>query len=325
MGILHSGIVNSLPDARVKAICEKETFLVKAARTLLPKTVAFYRDHVEMIQNEHIDAIFVTTPIATHVPLILDLTKENNDVSLFIEKPLAVFGEEARKGCDAVRGLSGVYMVGFQKRFSPIFRRAREFINEGALGELIFFRASSYSSDVLREGISWRFRKGTGGVLLDLAPHLLDILLWFFGEPVSVESFKARLYSRLVDDYAHAVMSYKSDLKGYMDACWSMRGYRLPEILIEVYGKKGTLTVTDDYLKIKLEGEVGREARVEKTFYKQSFQTSVPFLLADSEYTKEDQEFLACVERKVSPDTNFPEAAKVNELIDRINSASQVE
>jgi len=324
MGILHSGIVNSLPGAQVKAICEKEDFLVKVARTLLPKTVAVYKDHIEMVQNEEIDAVFVTTPIASHVPLILGLIRENSAISLFVEKPLAASGEEARKICDGVRDLRGAYMVGFQKRFSPILGRAREIIKEDTLGELVSFRASSFSSDVLREGRSWRFSKGTGGVLLDLAPHLLDALLWFFGEPVSVESIKTRVYSSQVDDYVHAVMSYKSDMKGYMDTCWSMRGYRLPELMIEVYGRNGTLTVTDEYLRTMLNRDTEGKTRGETLLYKQSFDTSVPFLLADSEYTKEDQEFLACVENKTGPEVSFPEAAKVNELIDRINCASQV-
>lgn len=296
--------------------------MVKVGRALLPKTVALYKDPIEMVQNEKIDAIFVTTPIATHVPLVLDLTRENGGISLFVEKPLAASADEARKACGVVRDLRGAYMVGFQKRFSPILQKARELIKEGALGELLFFRASSFSSDVLREGGSWRFSRGTGGVLLDLAPHLLDLLLWFFGDPASVESVKARVYSSQVDDYVHAAMSYKSGMKGTMDTCWSMRGYRLPEITIDVYGKNGTLTVTDDYLKTTLDREAGRKTHEEKPLYKQSFDTSVPFLLAEPEYTKEDQEFLTCVRTKASPDVSFTEAAKVNELIDRIISAS---
>jgi predicted dehydrogenase len=43
----------------------------------------------------------------------------------------------------------------------------------------MFFKAYCYSSDAILEGTSWRFRSGTGGVLLDLAPYLLDLLLWF--------------------------------------------------------------------------------------------------------------------------------------------------
>jgi len=317
MGILHSGIINSFPDARIKAICEKESFLVKAAKSFLPDSVAFYKDHLEMLANEELDAVLVTTPIQTHVPIILDVARTNRDLSVFVEKPLASTLGQAEIACDAARSLRGVHMVGYQKRFSPVFRKAKEFITKGLLGDLFFFRAYSFSSDVLRRGSSWRFRKGTGGVLLDLAPHLLDILLWFFGEPSTIESFGRRIYSNEVDDYVHAAMSFDSGMKGTIETCWCLRNFRLPEISIETYGKKGMLTVSDDFVKLSMDGGIGGEQS--QTFYKQSFETSVSFLLADPEYTIEDETFLAAVRKRMRPELDFFEAAKVNAIIDRIN------
>lgn len=321
MGILHAGILNSLPDARVKAICERESLLARAAKALLPKTIAFYKDHMKMMENEELDAVFITTPIDTHSGLVVDFARADRDLSMFLEKPLASSGDEARKACEAARNLRGIHMVGFQKRFSPIFQRAKELLDNGSVGKLMFFKASSFSSDVLHEGASWRFSKGKGGVLLDLAPHALDLLLWLFGEPDSVSSVKKRMYSREVDDYVHAVMSFKSGLNGHIDACWSVLGYRLPELSIEVYGDKGSMTVTDDF--VKLDGSDGIESRTPKVCYKQSFDTSVSFLLADPEYTKEDEAFLRHVHERTLPEPNFFEAAKVNDLIDRVNRSAE--
>ena len=319
MGILHSGIVNAIPDCHVTAICERERLLLRAARAFLPKTVALYKNHLEMLAKEELDALFVTTPIHTHVPLIADVARNNRDLNIFVEKPLAATYAEAQTACEAVNNLNGVYAVGYQKRFSPVFQQAKAFIEKSLIGELLFFRASSFSSDVLSAGSSWRFRKGRGGVLLDLAPHLLDILLWFFGEPSAIESVKRRIYSGEVDDYVHAVMSYGSGMKGSMDACWCVRNYRLPEISIEVYGEKGVLTVSEDFVKLTLYSE----AEKSRVLYKQSFDTSVPYLLADPEYTIEDATFLASVKKGVRPQMGFSEAAKVNAIIDRINENTQ--
>jgi len=323
MGILHSGIVNSLPDARIRAICEKETLLIRAARALLPKTINFYKDHVRMVQKEELDAVFITTPIITHVPLVVDLARADRDVSLFVEKPLAGSYEQAQMACDAVRSSRGVHMVGFQKRFSHVFQKAKQFIESGSLGNLMFFRAYSFSSDVLREGASWRFRRAGGGVLLDLAPHLLDILVWFFGDPVVLAATKRRLYSREVDDYVHAILSFETGLKGHMDACWSIPSFRLPEISIEVHGKNAMLVVTDDFVKIKSNKDGGTRSGGSQMYLKQSFDTCVPFLLADPEFTREDETFLSAVHKRTMTDPNFFNAAKVNDVIDRIeNSAS---
>jgi predicted dehydrogenase len=320
MGILHSGIVNSLPGARVRAICEQEGYLVRAGRGLLSKSVSFYSDYLEMVEKEELDAVYVTTPISTHVSIVVDLAKTNRDVGLFVEKPLAASGATAQHACDAAKDLKGPHMVGYQKRFSPVFLKAREMIRRGDLGELMFFRSYIFSSDVLREGTAWRFSKASGGVLLDLAPHLLDLILWFFSEPETVETVKRRIYSRDVDDYVHATLLFRSGLTGYLDACWSMRGYRLPEVMIEVHGKNGTLTVTDDLVRFILARGNGKAGDENQLLYKQSFDNSVPFLLADPEYTKENQVFLASVEKKSLPECNFFEAAKVNQLIDRISA-----
>jgi len=182
----------------------------------------------------------------------------------------------------------------------------------------MFFRAYSFSSDVLHEGGSWRLRSGTGGVLLDLAPHLVDILLWFFGEPDSVSAVKRRLYSSEVDDYFHAVMSFKSGLKGHMDTCWSIGSFRLPELSIEIHGKKGTMTVTDDFVRLETNTENDFDSGAAQVYYKQSFDTSVSFLLADPEYTKEDEAFLRTANQSMPHKSDFFEATRVNALIDRV-------
>jgi predicted dehydrogenase len=220
MGILHSGILNAIPNCRLKAICEREGLLVKAAKAFLPKTTPIYADHLDMLEREGLEAVFVTTPIHTHVPIITDVAGSGREISVFVEKPLASTYREAQGACDAVRDMSGVHMVGFQKRFSPVFQRAREYLGEGLIGDLLFFRAYSFSSDVLRRGNSWRFRRGTGGgVLLDLAPHLLDLLLWFFGMPSTVQSMNKRIFSGEVEDYVNADLCYDGGLKGTLDMC----------------------------------------------------------------------------------------------------------
>jgi predicted dehydrogenase len=319
MGILHAGIINSMEHVRVKAISEKDGIVFRLARNFLPKTIALYRDHMKMVENEELDAVFITTPIASHAPLALDLLQENPDLGLFIEKPLASSSEQARMICEVAGRMRGINMVGFQKRFSPLFQRVKQLVDQGSIGELMFFRAYSFSSDVLREGESWRSRRGTGGVLLDLAPHLVDLLLWFFGEPDSILAVKSRLYSRDVEDYVHAVVSFRSGLKGHMDACWSISSFRLPEISVEIHGKKGSLTVTDDFVKLDLNRKNGLGSVASKVYYKQSFDTSVSFLLADPEYTLEDEAFFRGLQEPKSPEPSFFQAAKVNATIDQIH------
>ena len=250
MGLLHAGIVNSLPDTRITSVCETDFFLSTAAKALLPKEIVVYRDVDKMILEEDPDALYVTTPIDTHVPVINEAFRVKSNLNMFVEKPLASSYNEAKAACEAAGRSSGMNMVGFQRRFSPTFRKAKELLTENAVGEPLFFRSSFLSSDVLREGSAWRSKKGSGGVLLDSAPHLLDTIIWFFGEPSSVLTVKKKIYSSSVDDYVHALFSYASGLQGHIDVCWSVRNYRLPESLLQIYGKDGIMTVTDDFVKV---------------------------------------------------------------------------
>jgi predicted dehydrogenase len=321
MGILHSGILNSQPDVKIVAICENHSLMMRFAKSILPREIKFYGNHLEMISAVELDAVVITTPINTHIPLVLDLAKANRDLSVFVEKPLASTGSQAQAACDAVKDLRGIHMVGFQKRFSPVFQRAKKLLSDGELGEPLFFRAYTFSSDVLHESSAWRFKSG-GGVLLDLAPHLLDLLLWFFGMPESVLAVRERIYSRQVDDYVHATLSFPSGVKGHMDACWCMPDFRLPEIMIEVYGKRGSFTVTDDVLKVDVDRD-GKRTR--ETYYKQSFDVPISYLLADPEFTLQDENFIRSFSEKKLPETNFHESSKVNFIIDQIVSQSALE
>lgn len=317
MGILHASIVNAIDGARVTAVCEKDFFLASAAKALLPKTVAVYRDIRAMLEKEKLEAVFITTPISSHIPILDDLLRIDRDLSVFVEKPLASSYEEAMKACEIVQSSRGVHMVGFQKRFSPVFRKARELIEQNIIGDPIFFRSYCFSSDVLRRGQSWRFRKGAGGVLLDSAPHLVDLLLWFFGEPQSITAVKRSVHSLEVEDYVHAVMSYESGLRGHMDACWSTPNFRLPEFSIEIHAEKGMLAANDDFVKVAPYRESGQMARGQ-VYHKQSFDQTIPFLLAEQEYSKEDVAFIDSVRTHATSETNFVQAAKVNALIGRI-------
>jgi predicted dehydrogenase len=144
-----------------------------------------------------------------------------------------------------------------------------------------------------------------------------------FGEPQSVLGVTRQIYSKGVEDYVHAILSFASGLKGHMDASWSVPSFRLPEVSIEVNGTEGSMRVTDDFIRLERNDESALGSRSMEVHYKQSFDTSVSFLLADPEYTKEDEVFFDSVKRRALPESNFFEAMKVNAIIDRITKKAE--
>ncbi len=319
MGLLHAGIINSLPSGRVVAICEKEGMLVKAARQLLP-SISFYDTVDAMLEKERLDAIYVTTPIQTHARIIETIVDSLPSAGIFSEKPLAADTVEARKIAEMVSSKKVVNMVGLQKRFGVTFKRAKQLLDAGAIGRVQFFRSGSYVSDIFRHGVGWRFQKGSGGVLLDLSPHLIDLLLWYFEDVKVLSAVGKSFYSSEVEDYVHATLETRAGAVGSFEVSWSARNYRIPEIMIEVQGDGGSLTITDDHIEIDADQSLpGIIASGKSILRRADFDTSVPFLLADPEFTVEDEYFLTTVLNGLHAQPDFEAGVRVNEFIDMVH------
>jgi predicted dehydrogenase len=93
MGILHASILNALDGCSVAAICEKERLVLEFAKKILPH-ITFYSDVVSMVNQEKLDAVFVTTPISTHLPILREII-DSESIPVFMEKPLAASYDEA--------------------------------------------------------------------------------------------------------------------------------------------------------------------------------------------------------------------------------------
>lgn len=319
MGLQHSAVVRALNRDSLVAMCDRESTLTRMAKKLVPD-VNFYSDYTKMVANERLDAVIVCTPIRSHEQVVTDLIGIDQRLSLLVEKPLAGDYDSALKMVNAAKSLRGITMVGFQKRFTGVFKKTKELLEQGAIGHLLSTRSYFYAGDVLRRMEGWKYDNGTGGATLDLGPHLLDLLLWYFGSPVEVRARKKSFFSR-AEDFVHADVRYDSGLEGYMDIGWSMRNFNPFEMLIEVHGTNGTLSVTDDRLAIYLDSDSCGLKKGARVIPFSSLEGEIPFLLTAPEYVREDQHFLHCVTSGIQPDSSFESAAKVNRFISMIQSA----
>jgi len=299
MGLLHAGIHSALNGEPVSVAAETDGFLSKMARKILPNA-RIYQDYKEMIETEHdIEGIIVTTPIHTHTTIVSEILRSKKHLGIFVEKPLSTNYDDARKICDAAKGSGVTNMVGFQKRFAATFRRAKDAVANDEIGTPQFFKSYSFMSDIFRKGQGWRFQPDSGGVTLEVGPHILDLIIWLFGEPTIVSGFRKKLYSDEVEDYVHAAMQFGSGLNGYTDISWSVRNYRL---------------------KLQLDEDRGQTRAGTHMLRKPQLQPSVPFLLGDPEFCVEDEAFLQALNEKGSVDPDFSAAAKVNSLMDKIRA-----
>lgn len=318
MGILHTGILNSLDGANVKAIAEKQNLILKPIKQLLP-SIGTYSDHLDMIKNEDLDLIYVTTPTSFHTNIALDCV--DSGIPFFVEKPLGISVDDCKPLIEEIRQKPTINMIGYSMHFVDTFRKAKETLDSGVLGELIYFNSSMYVSQLFSKGKGWRYKKETsgGGVLSTLAAHLVDLLIWFFGDVSLVEGHTSSYYSKDVEDFVHSYIVFKGGLEGYLDASWSVRNYRLPEIKIEVHGEKGMLVVSDDYVKVYTDQEAKWN-----TYYKQDLYDGVDFDLGGPEYTREDKHMIKSVKERRDSGLDVFDAFKVQKVVDGIYKSASI-
>lgn len=310
MGLLHASILNTLPNVQLVACCDKSRLILRFFRKAFNRIQLV--DDVEKLCDLDLDVVYVTTPIPTHFPIIKIICDKEMTRSIFVEKTLASSFDKAEELCRLSQSLGGVSMVGYMKRFSVTFRKAKEILDQAAIGRLLSFSAYAYSSDFFGADKGLRASASRGGVLRDLGAHVLDLALWFFGD-LKVES---ALIESLTGENSENSVHFKArnydGLDGSFDISWSMENYRLPEFGLVIRASNGLMKV-DDY-KVELEFNDRKLCR----WYRQNLDDSVGFLLGEPEYFREDKYFVESVLNGRAAEPSFSAASKVDGFIDQV-------
>ena len=313
MGLLHAGILSFLPNVELVALCDKSAVILRFARKVFASTGVKVLNEIEKLSDLDLDAAYVTTPISSHSVIARELYASGTVRNLFVEKTLAPNYEEAKALCELAQRNKGVNMVGYMKRFAVTFRKAKDLLDEKALGELSSFDVYAYSSDFLGIDADSKVSASRGEALRDLGCHAIDLALWFFGG-FQVESVKPRSTLNETSDLVCFTVSSSNGLNGQLSVSRSMEGYRMPEIGISITGSKGTLRVNDDVLNIKQND--GKSL----TWYRHDLGDNMAFCLGEAEYFREDQHFVSSILNGHGAEPDFLTASKVDRIIDDVKT-----
>ncbi len=137
------------------------------------------------------DIVVIANPNSMHMSFVLETARKGID--LFIEKPLSTSFEHTQELIEVVKKKGIICQVGFQYRYHPCIRLAKEYLEKKKLGEIVSVNAEvgesltrMHSYEDYRSMLEARKELGGGVVLCQ--SHELDYLFWLFGMPVSVNS-----------------------------------------------------------------------------------------------------------------------------------------
>jgi predicted dehydrogenase len=209
---LHAAALGALPESEFVAVCGRPT---RGLTSFASKFgVQAFTDVGEMIRGAGVEAVIVCTPHPVHAAAAVVAARAG--VHVLIEKPMA----STLADCDAMMAAAaaGGATIGIvsQRRFYPASQRIRGALDAGRLGSpvlgfatLLGWRGEDYyRSDPWRG--SWAGEGG--GVLVNQAPHQLDLLLWYMGEVEEVFGYWANVNHPTieVEDTAVAVLRFRN-------------------------------------------------------------------------------------------------------------------
>jgi predicted dehydrogenase len=243
----HTKALSLMPEVRLAAVCDIDESRAKAfAEKFGAET--YYTDVDEMLAQDDIDFIVNATANDLHAPLSIRALDAGKHV--LVQKPIALSLAEADDMIAAADRSGKKLMVSFFEFFHPAFKRAKEIVDQGLIGDVFFVKAIMAwhmpNTDV------WRFdpKISGGGILMDGHVHHVAFFQWLLDDPEveSVYSEYGALNSeaRVEDTGVTLIRTRKAigEISGSNRLLEpNNQNGRLFKEWLEIFGSKGTIHI----------------------------------------------------------------------------------
>ncbi|MEJ6982332.1 Gfo/Idh/MocA family oxidoreductase [Pedobacter sp. P351] len=231
---------NKIADSTLVAVMRRDAAKAQdyAKRHNVPK---FYSNAEDLINDADVNAIYIATPPAFHEEYTLASLRAGKPV--YVEKPMALSENGCLSMIEASEKNDAKLTVAHYRRALPMFQKVKELISE--IGDVRFvqiqFLQPAQSNLVANSEVNWRTDPSVsgGGLFHDMAPHHIDLMLYFFGDPVQVSGYSANQAKHSqADDIVSGELTFKNNI-----ICKGLWCFNVPHSetkdLCEIVGSKG--------------------------------------------------------------------------------------
>jgi len=246
MGYAHCKSVKSIEETELTCVSDADENIAKQRAEEFG--VKYFTDYKELIKSGLCDAVIVATPHWIHPEISIFAFK--NGLHVLSEKPIAVTVSDADKMVKEAKKNKKVFVVMYQRRTEPTIQKINEIIKSGKIGEIqrTCCIDPTYRAQAYYDSGSWRatWKGEGGGVLINQAPHGIDIFMLLAGLPKKVEAkTRTKLHKIEVEDEASAFLEYKNGAWGYYYTTTCEAG---ATFYLEIVGDKGKIMLRGNEL-----------------------------------------------------------------------------
>lgn len=302
--LIHYPILSKFQDVELSALCDRDkTSLLETAKKF--KIEKTYTDYEKMLNDTSFDAVYILVQPHHVFDIVMECLERK--INVFIEKPPGITVQQAYSMAKAAYANGCLTMVGFQRRFSPVLQEARNRVEEH--GDMMQFVLKYVKNKLSCPA----YYKGAVDILTCDVIHAVDLLRWAGGEIEKISSTIDRYYSEQNNAF-NALIKFKSGATGFLISNWAA-GKR--EFSLELYSRGISAVVDPD-----------RNAVLYKDNNEEGYTLTARTASGSNEEYKhkgffyENRHFIDCITNKTLPYTNFSDALKTMELVDRIYHSS---
>jgi len=270
-------------------------------------------DWREAVKRPDVDLVVVATTNDLLAPISLAAIREGKHV--LVEKPAARSSSEILPLLEAAVKAGVKVKVGFNHRYHPAFRKARQIVDSDVLGPLMFIRGRYGQGGRIGYDREWRAipEIAGGGELLDQGVHLIDLSRWFLGEFVQVDGFTHTYFWDMpLEDNGFMLLKTASQQVAWLHvSCTEWKNM----FSFEIYGKNG---------KLQVEGLGGSYGVERLCFYRMLPEMGPPettiweYPFPDDSWKLEFDAFIESIQNNGSVEGNLQDALAALEIVESI-------
>lgn len=245
MGEHHCRSFNDIQGIELAAVCDVDPDRLKAIRK--EYDVPAFTDYRDILKGDVCDAVLIATPHYFHPPIAIEAFRAGKHV--LSEKPAGVYTLQVEEVVrEHTKFPELVYGIMFQMRAAGLNKKVKDLIDSGEIGRLtriLWINTDWFRTQAYYDSGGWRatWAGEGGGVLLNQAPHSIDLLQWLVGMPRRVRAFlKLGLSHAIeVDDDVTAYLEWENGATGvFLTSTCEAPGTGRQEII----GTRGKIVIT---------------------------------------------------------------------------------